>query len=258
MNFEHYARNRPREGGSRFVRTGMRKQNASLGGRHGNALIVRQSLADCSSMHVTLEYGTEGLPLDLSGLDVTVVAPTFLKGLDDEAKSFREAMDSPIGCESVTGRIGPDESVAVVIPDITRALPNERLLGCLFAELDQVSPENVVIISGTGTHRENTEEEWIQMVGPEIFRRYRCINHRGGDWDAMTGVGKSPFGYDVHFNREYCEADRRILLGFIEPHFMPGFSGGYKAAFPGVTSVDAIMRYTVRKIFVIPTAGGAC
>ena len=74
----------------------------------------------------------------------------------------------------------------------------------------------------------------------------------------MTGVGKSPFGYDVHFNREYCEADRRILLGFIEPHFMAGFSGGYKAAFPGVTSVDAIMRYTVRKIFVIPTAGGAC
>lgn len=194
-------------------------------------------------MHVTLEYGTEGLPLDLSGLDVTVVAPTFLKGLDDEAKSFREAMDSPIGCAPVKDRIGSNETVAVVIPDITRALPNERLLGWLFAELDQVRPENVVIISGTGTHRENTEAEWIRMVGPEIYRRYRCINHQGADRDSMNLVGRSPFGYDVHFNREYCEADRRILLGFIEPHFMAGFSGGYKAAFPGVTSVDAIMHY---------------
>lgn len=194
-------------------------------------------------MQITLEYGTEGLPLDLSDLDVTVVAPSFLKGLDNEAASFREAMNSPLGCLPVKDRIGPDETVAVVIPDITRALPNERLLGWLFAELDQVRPENVVIISGTGTHRENTEAEWIRMVGPEIFRRYRCINHRGGDWDSMTRAGKSPFGYDVHFNREYCAADRRILLGFIEPHFMAGFSGGYKAAFPGVASVDAIMHY---------------
>lgn len=194
-------------------------------------------------MHVTLEYGTDGLPVDLTGLDVTVVAPTFLDGLEDEAASFREAMDSPIGCSPVKDRIGADETVAVVIPDITRALPNERLLGWLFAELDQVRPENVVIISGTGTHRGNTEEEWIRMVGPEIFRKYRCINHRGGDMETMTGVGKSSFGYDVHFNREYAAADRRILLGFIEPHFMAGFSGGYKAAFPGVTSVDAIMHY---------------
>jgi nickel-dependent lactate racemase len=194
-------------------------------------------------MNVTLEYGTEGLPVDLTDLDVTVVAPTFLDGLEDEAASFREAMNAPIGCSPVKGRIGPDETLAVVIPDITRALPNERLLGWLFAELDHVRPENVVIISGTGTHRGNTEEEWIRMVGSEIFGRYRCLNHQGGDMETMTGVGKSPFGYDVHFNREYCEADRRILLGFIEPHFMAGFSGGYKAAFPGVTSVDAIMHY---------------
>jgi len=194
-------------------------------------------------MNVTLEYGTEGLPVDLTDLDVTVVAPTFLDGLEDEAASFREAMNAPIGCPPVKSRIGPDETVAVVIPDITRALPNERLLSWLFAELDHVRPENIVIISGTGTHRGNTEEEWIRMVGPEIFRKYRCINHRGDDLDSMDLAGRSRFGYEVHFNREYCQADRRILLGFIEPHFMAGFSGGYKAAFPGVTSVDAIMHY---------------
>ena len=44
-------------------------------------------------------------------------------------------------------------------------------------------------------------------------------------------------------NRDYVEADRRIVLGFIEPHFMAGFSGGAKAVFPGVADIDAIMRY---------------
>jgi nickel-dependent lactate racemase len=39
------------------------------------------------------------------------------------------------------------------------------------------------------------------------------------------------------------EADKRIIMGFIEPHFMAGFSGGYKAIFPGITDVDSIMYY---------------
>ena len=39
-------------------------------------------------------------------------------------------------------------------------------------------------------------------------------------------------------NRDYVEADRRIVLGFIEPHFMAGFSGGYKGVFPGVADID--------------------
>ena len=38
-------------------------------------------------------------------------------------------------------------------------------------------------------------------------------------------------------------ADKRILLGFIEPHFMAGFSGGYKAVFPGITDLNSIMDY---------------
>ena len=44
-------------------------------------------------------------------------------------------------------------------------------------------------------------------------------------------------------NRDYVEADRRIVLGFIEPHFMAGFSGGYKGIFPAVADIAAIMRY---------------
>ena len=32
-------------------------------------------------------------------------------------------------------------------------------------------------------------------------------------------------------------------MGFIEPHFMAGFSGGYKGIFPAVTDIKSIMRY---------------
>lgn len=192
---------------------------------------------------VALQYGSGELSLDTTGLNTTVITPRFLPGLPDEAGAFREALRNPIGGEPAGDTIHPGERVAVVIPDITRALPNERLLTWLFAELDALTPENVVILSGTGTHRPNTEDEWVRMVGAEIYRRYRCINHTGNDPDSLVPAGRSRFGYEVRFNREYVEADRRILLGFIEPHFMAGFSGGYKAAFPGVAAVDTIMHY---------------
>jgi nickel-dependent lactate racemase len=117
------------------------------------------------------------------------------------------------------------------------------LLNWVFKELAHVPRENFTIISGTGTHRENTPEEWIYMVGETIYREYRCINHNGFDKGSLISAGTSPFGYDVYFNREYADADRRIIMGFIEPHFMAGFSGGYKAVFPGVTGVDTIMKY---------------
>ena len=44
-------------------------------------------------------------------------------------------------------------------------------------------------------------------------------------------------------NRAYVEADKRIVLGFIEPHFMAGFSGGYKGIFPALADLDSIMHY---------------
>jgi len=44
-------------------------------------------------------------------------------------------------------------------------------------------------------------------------------------------------------NKAYVEADKRIVLGFIEPHFMAGFSGGYKGVFPAIADIEAITHY---------------
>src|SRR4029079_2315951 len=57
----------------------------------------------------------------------------------------------------------------------------------------------------------------------------------------LAGIGDD--GQSVFYNKEYCEADKRIVLGFIEPHFMAGFSGGYKGIFPAVADIQSIMRY---------------
>ena len=194
-------------------------------------------------MKMQLQYGKGDLSVEVPSSDVTVLAPETEEGLPDEAAAFREAVRDPIGSAPLRELIGAGERVAVVIPDITRALPRERLLPWLFEELSHVPPENVTIVNGTGSHRANTEEELAAMVGQEVYERYSVVNHDAHDPETMEYAGKSLTGRDLYMNREYVRADRRIVMGFIEPHFMAGFSGGYKGIFPAIADVESIMDY---------------
>jgi len=192
---------------------------------------------------IDLQYGVNGLTVDLPSEQVTVVEPKFLPGLPDELAAFRAAVRSPINSRPLRDLIHASDRVAVVIPDITRPLPTDRLLPWLLAELAHVPAQNFTVINGTGSHRCNTEQELATMVGREVASNYRIINHNAHDAATLVPVGKSPDGRTVLMNKAYVEADKRIVLGFIEPHFMAGFSGGYKGIFPAVADIDSIMHY---------------
>ena len=194
-------------------------------------------------MKVHLEYGKAGLDVEVPGEHVDVLRPRFVEGLPDEAAAFRDAVREPIHSAPLRELIGSGDRVVVVIPDITRPFPSDRILPWLFEELAQVSAGNITIINGTGSHRANTPAEIEQMVGRQVAGRYRVVNHNAYDADTFAEAGRCPDGRTVLMNREYVEADRRIVLGFIEPHFFAGFSGGYKAVFPGVADIDSIMHY---------------
>lgn len=190
-----------------------------------------------------LQYGTDGLAFDTDAADVTVIEPRYVPGLRDEAAAFRAAVRRPIGTRPLRELVGPEDRVAVVIPDITRPMPSDRLLPWLFAELAHVPARRVTIINGTGSHRPNTPAELARMVGPEVAAAYRIVNHAAQDASMLGHVGASPDGRPVFLNRAYVEADRRIVVGFIEPHFMAGFSGGYKGIFPALADIDSITHY---------------
>ncbi|MGO9830096.1 MAG: nickel-dependent lactate racemase [Myxococcaceae bacterium] len=194
-------------------------------------------------MKVHLEYGTEGLELEVPSPHVQVITPRFVPGLVDEAAAFRAAVRDPIGGKPLRETVRAGERVAIVIADITRPLPSERLLPWIFAELSHVPAEHITVVNGTGSHRVQTPDELAQMVGADVARRYRVVNHDAHDASTLVEVGKSLDGHPVRLARAYVEADRRIVLGFIEPHFMAGFSGGYKGVFPAVADIASIMHY---------------
>ena len=194
-------------------------------------------------MKTHLQYGNSGLDIDIPAHNITLLEPQFVKGLTDESAGFRDAVRNPIGSKPLKELINAKDKVAVVIPDITRPLPSDRLLPWMFAELSHVPADNFTIIIGTGSHRINTAAEIVAMVGANTASKYRVVNHNSHDPDTMELVGNTPDGHPVLMNKDYVRADKRIVLGFIEPHFMAGFSGGYKAVMPGIVDIDSIMRY---------------
>jgi nickel-dependent lactate racemase len=201
---------------------------------------------------VTLQYGRTGLPLELPSANVTLVEPRFVPGIADEAAAFRTALRAPIGRPPLREIVKASDRVAIAIPDHTRPLPRERLLPWLFEELAHVPAENFTIINGTGSHRANTPGELRQMVGDAVFGRYRIINHDSRDPATLARAGATADGRPVWFNRAYAEADRRIVMGFIEPHFMAGFSGGYKGVFPAVADLASIKHYHRAQVIADP------
>ena len=194
-------------------------------------------------MNIHLQYATNGISVDIPSNNVTVLAPKFVDGLADEAAGFCDAVRNPIQSKPLKELIRSSEKVAIVIPDITRPLPTARLLPWIFEELAHVPAENFTIINGTGSHRGNTPAELASMVGADVLKKYAVVNHNAHEAASMRFAGTTHDGRKVHYNKEYVEADRRIVMGFIEPHFMAGFSGGFKGCFPAVADIDAIMHY---------------
>lgn len=194
-------------------------------------------------MQIKLPYGKTILTAEAPFADVTILEPRGVEGLADEANDFAGAVRAPINARALREIVGRRDKVAVLVPDITRPFPSHRVLPWLFKELAHVPEGNFTVIIGTGSHRANTPAELKEMLGAEIVARYRVVNHNAHALPTMQPVGKREDGGIVYMNKEYVTADRRILLGFIEPHFMAGFSGGYKAVMPGVADINSILYY---------------
>ena len=194
-------------------------------------------------MQVQLQYGRDGLRADIPSDNVRVIEPRFLPGLPDEAAEFQMAIRHPIASAPLKDLIKPSDQVALVVPDLTRPFPAHRVLPWVFAELSHVPQENFTIHLGNGSHRLESDQEIIALLGADIAANYRVINHSACDPSTLELAGRDLDGQPVYFDRDYVQADRRIALGFIEPHLMAGFSGGYKAIMPGIADIDTILRY---------------
>jgi nickel-dependent lactate racemase len=194
-------------------------------------------------MNVHLAYGKEGLDVTIpSTAEATVIEPRYVPGLEDEVTALHEALRHPIDSLPVRSLVSADQTVVIVFSDLTRPQPRERMLPVLLREIDHVPRDQIILINGLGTHRPNTDAELRTMLGAEIVDQYPIAQHDCNDRSMMVYLGETQFGHPIWVNRQYIEADFKIVTGFIEPHIFAGFSGGPKGVLPGVAGAEIILE----------------
>ena len=210
-------------------------------------------------MKTWVRYGKGRLEFEVpDGAKIIQTPP--VRPVSDAVGAIERALDEPRGTEPLAEqarKLGHGARVVVVISDITRPVPNKVLLEPLLAKLEScgVARERITILIASGMHRASTAKEKIELVGERIARNYRVVDHRADDPQSLVALdARTPHGRQVSVNREYFQADLKIVTGFIEPHMMAGYSGGRKAICPGLVNLDTIQQFHGPKVLANPNS----
>jgi nickel-dependent lactate racemase len=167
--------------------------------------------------------------------------------LSHPATEIQRALRQPVGCAGLEELARSARRVTIVICDITRPVPNGPILKGMIEALraSGIRNDQITILIATGLHRPNLGREMLEVVGdPWIFDNIRIENHFARDAAWMVDLGKTPSdGIPVVLNRHLVDADLRIVVGLVEPHFMAGYSGGRKVVAPGVAGEATIRTF---------------
>ncbi len=190
---------------------------------------------------VRLAYGTSGLDIGVPAEGVDVVEPRYLPALPDPQAALRQALRAPTGTRPLRELVGGNDSVGIVVSDMTRPMPTAEVLRAILSELPHVSPANVTILVGLGTHRPMTEGELQAVLGAETASSYRIVQPDCHDASAFTHLGRSRAGHPIQIASAFLRCQVKIVTGLIEPHLFAGISGGPKGILPGLASLDTII-----------------
>ena len=197
-------------------------------------------------MTVDLLYGRGRLAVRFpEELHITTIRKHPMPAVPDPAAALAGAFETPVGRPPLRGLARGRRSACILICDITRPVPHGRLLPGLVAELAEagIDRQDILILVATGLHRPNEGQELREVVGSDdVFESVPIANHLARDREAHVDLGRTPSGVPILIDRRFVEADLRIVVGLVEPHFMAGYSGGRKLVVPGVAHQDTILK----------------
>ena len=190
---------------------------------------------------IKLPFGHDNISVNVPDKNLAdIIMPSEPEVTEDGISLIKAALENPVNCERLSKIVTPDASVIIIVSDTTRPTPTAQMVPLIFDELYRggTRDENITIIFALGIHRNQTEEEMKRIVGDDIYKRIRCIEH---DNAKCRRVGATNRGTPIDVLGEVLDADVVVCLGNIEFHYYAGYSGGGKAILPGVSSKESII-----------------
>ncbi len=186
---------------------------------------------------IDIHYGTKilNLQIDLDALRYEL-KPADIKSVNSISQETIRALKNPFSSEQLSKLLKEGQKVVILVDDITRLTPAREILPIVLDEINLggVPDSDITMIIALGTHRQMTPEEIRTKFGDDVIRRVKILNHNCRDRENLKHYGTTRRGTDIWVNRLVVEADVRIGIGNIVPHYPTGWSGGAKILLPGV------------------------
>lgn len=161
----------------------------------------------------------------------------------DVEKATIDCMRHPIGGKPLQETVSKGDKVCIVCADITRTWNHSNQFVIYIVNelnLAGIPDEDICILFAQGTHREQTPEEDIVVVGEEVAKRIKMYQHHSLNKDELVHVGDTKLGTPVWLNKHAVEADKIIVVDGITTHLFAGYGGGRKLILPGVAGDETI------------------
>lgn len=193
-----------------------------------------------------LKYAKTEFDVNLKDEQIKEVLHSNSVNLEDKTpvQLVNEALDNPIDSERLENKIKAGEKICIVISDITRKWQSSKMyLPILVQRLNKIGVKNddITILSATGTHRRQSEEEHKELIGA-MYGKVKIVDHVCTDEENLVYMGTTKRGTPVKLNKIAVEADKVIITGGVVYHFLAGYGGGRKSIVPGIAARETIMK----------------
>ncbi len=189
-------------------------------------------------MSLHLPYGKGVFTVDTGGTPITTLhKETSVQ--ETESEIIASALRSPMGTaplRSLAEQKGAAKAV-IVVSDITRRTGAQVFMPHLMRQLPDLE---ITVLFALGQHRAMRAEEIDEILGVQVRRRVRVLQHDAQSPEDLLAVGETTRGTPVIVNRVAMESDLLILTGAAAYHSFAGFGGGPKSVLPGICAAESI------------------
>ncbi len=158
-----------------------------------------------TNITIPIYYGKSVINVEVPEERTTIVSPSYPPSLGNEIAEIDNAINDPQGAKPLREIQKSGAKVSISICDVTRAQPREQMLKAIISNLPDINREDITLLIATGSHRNCTNDEIVDMLGKEIATKYRVVNHDAYDSSRLRYLGKSSNNVDVFLNKEWVK-----------------------------------------------------
>jgi len=105
-----------------------------------------------------------------------------------------------------------------------------------------IQDQDITVLCATGSHGPQSDAAREEIVGAEVYRRVRTVDHDCRAMADLVHLGETVYGTPVWLHKYVVKAERLIIAGGTAHHPLTGYAGGPKLLNPGCAALETVLR----------------